>query len=225
MIDQLTTTAYPTIPVYFAGGKHPYALGPLPLDQLTSLAGELENGYPFTVQVPTLFAKMQHDPEFLAGCQFGYECYDDKPGTTISLCNFIAQVLREELSQPGVDFDTYLWVIGYVLGWLAGVAETEPVLAQVGILHQWFLLSYIPPSRLQEPRSRMQSVREVAFHHMVALKAYRARVRELIGQGVELRAAYNRALILYTTPVEDIPFPAKKHPMGVIVPFRPRVQK
>jgi hypothetical protein len=223
MIDQVTTT-YPMMPVYFAGGKHPYALGPLPMDQVTPLSGELDNGYPFTVQVPTILAKMQHDPQFLDGCQFGYECYDDQPGTVLSLCNFMNQVIHEELLQERVDFDVYLWVIGYALGWLAGVAETEPVLAHVGILHLCFLLSYIPPSCLQVQRSRFRAIHQAAFCHMLAMKAYRARVRELTNQGVELHTAYQQALVPSITPLR-IPVLSRvqrEEVSGIVIPFRAR---
>jgi len=225
-VKKLTTTNQKTMtselfPVCFAGSQHPYAVGPLPMDQITPLYGELVNGYPFTIEVPNVFASIRHHPGFLGGCQFGFESSDDETYTPVSLCNFVCRVLHEEFREPDMDGDTYLWVIGFVLGWLASVAETEPVLARVGIRHLCFLLSYIPSSLL--PRYRYRALNQVDSYHTASMKAYRAQVRTFTGQDIEVRIAYYLAFTLPLTPL-DASFVLKiprspVQPQGVLLPF------
>jgi hypothetical protein len=82
-------------------------------------------------------------------------------------------------------------MVGWVIGNLAWLAETERTLALVGLAHLCFLLPFL---MLDAPFWPPCSLRRADFLHRQALRAYRAQVRTYREQGRSFVEAQGLAL-------------------------------
>lgn len=225
MIDQNTRPSEPLVQACFANGMA-YAVGRLDASQITPLTGRLDNGQTYTVLIPSpVFPQMvRRNPDFLYGCECGYTGYDEASVTILSAVNKVTHTLYENLREPfGTGMDGWFWAAGYALGWLARVAEQDVRVAHVGLAHLCFALTHLHPSFMGYRPALLWALYQCSLHHTLAMKAYRARVRELTTRGLDLPSAYVRALILYTGSDRS-----QKRPnahKGVVLPCYPCVQQ
>jgi hypothetical protein len=89
--------------------------------------------------------------------------------------------------------DTSAWTVGFLLGDLAQLVETERTLALVGIAHLCFLLSCIPHDTSSCDRHR--HLAGISAMHNQTIWAYRARVRLYRGEGKGFQDAQRLALV------------------------------
>jgi hypothetical protein len=188
-----TGSAQGTIPTVPAQ----YAIGPIDPAQLITLRARVWNRKPICLLVPAhMPLALLADPDFKQGCRWGSLAYEDKAEagevwSVPTVVNFIYWGLERELvgeRGPG----RYTWVVGFLLGYLAGLAETERLLALVGIAHLCFLLSSLPFEVWScNPK---KCVRQMEHPHRSAIRAYRARVRFYREQGKSFQEAQHLSL-------------------------------
>ena len=175
------------------------AIGPLDPAQLITLRARLSNCQQICLLVPAhlpLPLSLLNDVEFKQGCKWGYCAYEDEVfaeevWSVPKLVNYISLGLCRELLGER-DRGRYAWVVGFLLGNLTGLAETERTLALVGMAHLCFLLSYIPLDVWSCNSNACVAHMEKAHQH--ALRAYRAHVRLYREQGKSFQEAQRLAL-------------------------------
>jgi len=169
-----------------------YAVGPIDSVQVSTLQASLSDGQNISLLVPAhLPLSVLAAPAFKEGCEWGYTESGSEEWTIPQMVNEIYQTLREELDDE-VDLRFYAWAVGFLLGSLTSLAETDRILALVGMAHLCFLLSFIPlDSTLSWPPYGLLRAR---FLHNHALKAYRAHVRTCREQGMSFSEAQRLAL-------------------------------
>src|SRR5579859_2791813 len=102
------------------------------------LAGNVERGeYMRINELSDLSPFARRQASFRVGCRWGRLAFEGETGFEWSVpkvVNHIYFALRRELL-AGRNRCWYAWVVGFVLGNLAVLAETENVLAEVGFAH------------------------------------------------------------------------------------------
>lgn len=174
-----------------------YALGPLHTSQVTEQACQLPNGLEYTLLIPQGLPSIVLDnPDFLQDCEFGYSSCDDLLPSPMALANWIYTLLQDDFHLPNAHeaFHPYPSIAAFAVGWLSALAETDRTLALVGLAHLLFLLSYMPATDSLPILQR--ELGHAWYRQKQALQDYRARVRDLRAQGVELQAAYQQAYAL-----------------------------
>jgi hypothetical protein len=111
------------------------------------------------------------------------------------LVNWTYSSLYDDLweKQAWEDYGPHLaaWIVGWLLGDLAQLAERERTLALVGIAHLCFLLPFLSLDTLCWPP---YSLSRASFPHAEALRAYRKGVRTYREQGKSFAEAQRLAL-------------------------------
>jgi len=176
-----------------------YAIGPIDPAQFTTLSAHLATGEEYALLVPIhLPLALFLDAMFKDGYECGYLYGELDEGWTIPrIVNWTYYTIQDELYEEEAweELGLHLpaWVVGWVIGDLAGLAETERTLALVGLAHLCFLLPFLaldadapcwPPYRL----------RRADFPHRQALCAYRKQVRTYREQGRSFTEAQRLAL-------------------------------
>jgi len=136
------------------------------------------------------------DPWFKDGYESGYpEGELDEEWSVPRIVNWTYNVfndeLYDELTWETLGLHLPAWIVEWVLGSLAWLAETERTLALVGLAHLCFLLPRLAlDSAMWPPRG----LRHTDFFHRQALCAYRKRVRSYREQGRSFVQAQRLAL-------------------------------
>jgi hypothetical protein len=181
MLDQLdriqVTTPILTLP---CSSPFSYMIGPLDPAQFTILQAHLETGEEYSLLVPIhLPLALFIDPLFKDGYECGYLEGDVTEEWSVPrLVNWTYNSFNEEfyseLAWDELGLHLPAWTVGWILGSLAQLAETDCILALVGLAHLCFLLplltldsTYWPPCNL----------RRADFLHRLALRSYREQVR------------------------------------------------
>ncbi len=167
-----------------------YALGLIDPFQVGPMLVEADDDLSFKLLVPgALPASMLAHPEFEYGAIDGYgDVRQEMQGTPAGVANWTWQQLREGFADTALPRP---WVMGFILGALSYLAETDRALALVGIAHLFFLFPLVPPlsgSRLS------RALLDADCAHDKAVRAYRARVRDMKAQGLDFAAASLAAL-------------------------------
>ncbi len=102
----------------------------------------------FTPCPPTSTLALFIDPQFAEGYEAGYLSPETEAEWSVpQLVNWTYHFIQRELSfeEAWEDFGLHLpaWIVGCVLGDLAGLAETERTLALVGGAHPSFFLPFL----------------------------------------------------------------------------------
>lgn len=201
MLDQLDQMQV-TTPVLPRHSSSPcsYAIGPIDPMQCTTLQAHLATGEECSLLVPlhlpiTLFI----DPMFKQGYECGY--LDGEMDTEWSIpriVNWTYNTLNEDLydEQAWDELGLHLpaWSVGWVLGNLAWLAETERTLALVGLAHLCFLLPFLTQDA-DAPFWPPCHLRRADFPHRQVLCAYRKQVRAYREQGISFAEAQRLALV------------------------------
>jgi|SRR5579859_1469277 len=174
-----------------------YAIGPIDPAQLITLWARVWNCQQICLLVPAhVPLSVLNDPEFKRGCEWGSLAAEDEAEAGVvwsvpKVLNSIYLWLARELWGER-DRGRYAWMVGFLLGYLAGVAETESVLALVGIAHLCFLLACIPLEEWScNPKARLGQMEKV---HRDAIRAYRVHVRLYREHGKSFQEAQRLAL-------------------------------
>lgn len=174
-----------------------YAIGPLDPAQFTTLRAHLETGEECSLLVPLhLPLALFIDPMFKDGYECGYLEGDVTEEWSVPrLVNWTYNSFNEEFySELAWDeFGLHLpaWTVGWILGSLAQLAETERTLALVGLAHLCFLLPLLTLDSTFWPPCNL---RRADFLHRQALRAYRTQVRTYREQGKPFAEAQRLAL-------------------------------
>ncbi len=166
---------------YRLGLIDPRSLAPMLIDPLDVPC--------FKLLVPgqEVFASLLIDPGFQDGAIWGY--YDPEMcETPAQVANWVWHELRSGLYDAP---DDRAWLVGFLLGSLSCLAETNRLIALVGIAHLSFVLSLVPP--LLQPRLSRTLCKVGALHDTI-VRAYRALVRDHKAQGLDFAAASHAAL-------------------------------
>jgi hypothetical protein len=145
----------------------------------------------FTLLVPAqeqAVAALLVHPDFQEAAIDGYLLASDPGDTPARIVNWVWNELDGALLE---EANARPWFAGWLLGVLARVAETDRVLALVGIAHLVFLLSFLPDG---SPDDLYMHLSRAHFQHGQAVRAYRAEVRELKAQGADFFHASRAAL-------------------------------
>jgi hypothetical protein len=184
----------PTDPLPSPGS---YAIGPLDPAQVRILPVRLSSGEACTLLLPlNVSPSFLHDQQFAEGYEAGYLSPETEEAWSIpQLVNWTYHFIQRELHSEEAwnDFGLHLpaWVVGCVLGDLAGLAETERTLALVGVAHLSFLLPFLT---FDSPFWPPVNLYRADFPHRVALRTYRTRVRSYREQGKSFAEAQQLAL-------------------------------
>lgn len=173
-----------------------YVLGPLDLSRVTWLDVDPLDAPAFKLPVlvsPDLPALLLRRSRFRDGAIVGYEVTDlgEEIGGAGPLPVRVANWLWRAFSWDLLHGSSYAWTVGYLLGALAFLAETDRELALVGLAHLSFLLSLVP--NVPHPLLSLALHRAGASHNL-AVRDYRAKVRTLREQGMDLLQASRLAL-------------------------------
>jgi hypothetical protein len=186
----------PTDPLPSPGS---YAIGPHDPARVTILPVHLSSGAECSLLVPVLLPpSLLYDPQFTEGYEAGYLSPDAEAEWSVpQIVNWTYHFIQRELhfEEAWEDFGLHLpdWIVGCVLGDLAGLAETERTLALVGVAHLSFLLPFLSlDSRFWPPVNLYRA----DFPHRLALHDYRARVRSYREQGKSCEEAQRLALLI-----------------------------
>lgn len=173
----------------------PYAIGPIDPTQLHTLHAHLACGAEIALLVPTqITSTILNDPQCKEGYEAGYLNGElEDPSTIAQLVNQIYAIVSIEL-RDNWCVSTYAWTVGYVLGALASLAESERTLACVGLAHLCFLLSSLS-SRLSPEKTKEVLLMNLWGPHCDAVKAYRERLRSYRLQGKGFEEAQQLALV------------------------------
>ena len=109
--------------------------------------------------------------------------------------NTLNEDLYDEQAWDELGLHLPAWMVGWVLGNLAWLAQTERTLALVGLAHLCFLLPFLT---LDAPFWPPCSLRRADFLHREALCAYRKQVRAYREQGRSFVEAQRLALTAST---------------------------
>src|SRR5713226_1753662 len=126
-----------------------YAIGPIDPAQFTTLSAHLATGEEYALLVPIhLPLALFLDAMFKDGYECGYLYGELDEGWTIPrIVNWTYYTIQDELYEEEAweELGLHLpaWVVGWVIGDLAGLAETERTLALVGLAHLCFLLPFL----------------------------------------------------------------------------------
>lgn len=175
-----------------------YALGSLDPATITSFTLSSFGTPAFVLLVPgpdDLPPSLLTDRPFWDGAMVGYETcnWDDEIengpfGVPAALANWVHHSLVWEISHGGNS----AWAVGYVLGALSSLAETDMPLALVGISSLVFLLRFLLPLPPGAARQRAILGAMSAYDRM--LTVYQKRVWDLKAQGLDLLTASRLAL-------------------------------
>jgi hypothetical protein len=185
----------PSTSLPFSGS---YAIGPLDPAQFSTLHARLATGAECCLLIPLhLPLWFLHDPQFKEGYEAGYLDPETEEGWSVpQIVNWTYHFIQRELDfdEAWEDFGLHLpaWIVGCLLGDLAGLAETERTLALVGVAHLAFLLPFLT---LDSPFWPPVNLYRADFPHRMALRAYRARVRSYREQGKCFEEAQRLALV------------------------------
>lgn len=176
-----------------------YAIGPVDPVQFTPLQAHLSTGEEYSLLVPVHLppAILTH-AMFKDGYEWGYTESDPEEEWTVpKLVNEVYHLLAELCYKDEPDLCP--WTLGFLLGELASVAETDRTLALTGLAHYCFLLPFLPLDDAQPWLPYRFLLRAGALHNH-ALRTYRARVRVYREQGTSFAEAQRLAL---TTPAQS----------------------
>ncbi len=168
-----------------------YALGPIDESSLVRVAMRSERGFDFVLVVPGLAdlpVSLSHALAFCEGAAAGYDYGDGFAETPVQVANAVYRDFAVELHRGG----TYSWIVGFILGCLAALAEEDRQLALVGMAHLCFLVAHVPD------RSRplfSHLLHDVSHLHNAVLRVYRGRVRALKERGMAIEEAWRAALV------------------------------
>jgi hypothetical protein len=170
-----------------------YAIGPMDPTHLLTLQAGLSYGRQIRLLVPaSLPHSLLSHPKFKDGYESGYlDGGTEEEWTILQVVNHIWVTLYTELLNEWSP-STYAWIIGYLVGDLAYLAETESMLASVGMAHLCFLLISIPQDTPSCDCTRRLMSMDSPHHE--AVRAYRARVRFYRETGMSLQDAQRKAL-------------------------------
>lgn len=193
MLDQMQVTT--PIDALSASPVSSYAIGPVDPMQFTPLQAHLSTGeeYPLLVPVHLPPSILTH-PMFKDGYEWGYteSVPEEEEWTVPKLVNEIYHSLAELCHED--ELDLCPWTLGFLLGELASVAETDRTLALTGLAHYCFLLPFFPLDDGQSWLPYRFLLRARALHNH-ALRTYRARVRTWREQGMSFSEAQRLALV------------------------------
>jgi len=198
MLDQLDQVQVSTPASSFSSLCPPsYTIGPVDSMQITTLHAHLSNGEECALLVPVhLLPSILTDALFKEGYEWGYlEGELDEDWSVPRIVNWTYYSLSNELWDQeawetlGPHVPT--WIVGWLLGSLARLAETERMLALVGLAHLCFLLPFLS---LDAPSWPPYGLYHAHFPHAEVLRAYRRRVRGYREQGKSFAEAQRLAL-------------------------------
>ena len=200
MLDQLDQMQVTTpIDALSTSPTSPYAIGPIDPAQVTPLQAHLSSGEECSLLVPIhLPAFILTDQRFKEGYEWGYldgelEAQWSVPHLVNWTFNTLSQELWDERAWEELGLHLPAWIVGWVLGDLARLAETERTLALVGLAHLCFLLPFLS-LLLDSPFWPPCSLQRAHFPHTQALRTYRAQVRTYREQGKSFAEAQRLAL-------------------------------
>ncbi|HJT58580.1 MAG TPA: hypothetical protein VJ761_18880 [Ktedonobacteraceae bacterium] len=181
-----------------------YAIGPIAPRHVLSMQVQLSEGE----EACTLLMPLHVPPSILTAPAFQdgytYNYLSEEEGgaeaeewrTSIPrVVNYIYTSLTDDCCyrdlETGAAMPEFLpWQVGWLLRDLTRLAQTDLILAYVGIAHLRFVLTLLTHERPADwPRS------EVHLLHRRAIKAYRARVRLYREQGKSYQEAQQLALV------------------------------
>jgi hypothetical protein len=171
-----------------------YALGLLDSAHLRTQHAALSDGEEIILLVPTdVPPVVLADSACKGGCEWGYDEEELLCDLSVpQLVNQLYYTLKYELHEES-EFWVYAWIVGFLLGSLARLAESDRTLALVGVAHLRFLLSFLPLDAQQSwPRYGLY---HAGLPHDRAVKAYRARVRTYRELGKSFEEAQRLALV------------------------------
>ncbi len=196
MLDQMqVTTLVHAVP---SSSLTPsYAIGPINLAQLISLPAHFSTGEECSLLVPVhLPPSLLTDPACQGGYEWGYlEGELDEEWSVPRIVNWTYNTLHDELwdkeAWETLGAHVSAWIVGWLLGSLARLAETERTLALVGMAHLCFLLPFLS---LDAPSWPPRGLYRAHFPHTEVLRAYRGCVRTYREQGKSFTEAQRLAL-------------------------------
>lgn len=167
-----------------------YSLGLLDESTLVEVTMQSEYGPDFGLLVPGFADFPMHLSEqtaFHDGAGAGYYLGEHLGETPLQVANTIYRIFSDDFEIG----DAFTWIVGYLLGCLAVLAQQDRQLALVGMAHLCFLISCI-----SEPSSFLLShaLGLADILHREVLQAYRAQVQVLKAQGFCLEEAWWAAL-------------------------------
>src|SRR5260370_12525475 len=174
-----------------------YAIGPVDPAQITTLHAHLATGEECSLLVPihlplSLFIEQMFKESYESGYLEGEV---DEEWSVPRIVNWTYNIFNDEPYDEDAweELGLHLpaWIVGWVLGSLARLAETEQTLALVGLAHLCFLLSRLT---LDSPFWPPCVLRRADFLHRQALCAYRKQVRTYREQGRSFAEAQRLAL-------------------------------
>src|SRR5579875_1843512 len=140
--------------------------------------------------LPSLLA----DLDFQRGATFGYwsgdldaELEEYGVASPAKVANWVAFTFFDDLLREA----SCAWTVGYLLGSLTCLAETDQTLALVGIAHLCYVLALVPALSLSVPFGVLH---DAQFAHDQVIRAYREQVRVLRAQGMDFVPASRAAL-------------------------------
>jgi len=146
-LDRMQVTALAlTLP---SSSPSSYAIGPVDPAQITTLQAHLSTGEKYSLLVPLhLPLALLSDPMFKEGYESGYlEGELDEEQMVPRIVNWTYYTIQDELYEEEAweELGLHLpaWIVGWVLGSLASLAEVERTLALVGLAHLFFLLPFL----------------------------------------------------------------------------------
>ena len=193
MLDQMQVTT--PIDALSASPVSSYAIGPVDSMQFTPLQAHLSTGEEYSLLVPVhLPPSILTHPMFKDGYEWGYteSVPEEEEWTVPKLVNEIYHSLAELCYEDKLDLCP--WTLGFLLGELASVAETDRTLALTGLAHYCFLLPFFPLDDGQSWLPYRFLLRARSLHNR-ALRTYRARVRTWREQGMSFSEAQRLALV------------------------------
>ena len=197
MLDQMQVTT--PVDALSASQASSYAIGPVDPVQLTALHAHLSTGEEYSLLVPVhLPPSILTHPMFKDGYEWGYTegAPEEEEWTVPKLVNEVYHILAELCDEDEPDFCP--WTLGFLLGELASLAETDRTLALTGLAHYCFLLPFfLLDGTLSWPLYR---IFQAGYLHNRVLRTYRARVRVWREQGMSFAQAQRLAL---TTPARS----------------------
>jgi hypothetical protein len=181
-----------------------YAIGPIDPAQIITMHAHLSTGDECSLLLPVhLSQSITAHPAFRDGYEWNYlseeegDEQEDWTTTVTRLVNHVYSSLTDtcfyrDLGTGEVIPGFLPWQVGWLLRDLTRLAETDRVLAYVGIGHLCFLLLLLIQDRLVN-WPRYEPYRSDILHTR-AVKAYRARVRFYREQGKNYDEAQRLAL-------------------------------
>jgi len=201
---------------HYVSAVSSYAIGPIDPAYLLTMQAHLSTGEEYTLPIPAQMPRsILDDPAFRDGYEYNYlseeEGDKEEEWTTMvtRMVNHIHTCLMEacfwrDLETGEVVSDFLPWQVGWLLRDLTRLAETDRLLAHVGMAHLCFLLAHFAPERPSDwPGYQLYHVYTL---HGRTVKDYRSRVRVYREQGKSYDEAQRLALCYLRRDTKEVHF-------------------